>query len=255
MRTPLVAGNWKMNGELASSRALASAVADGAAGLAGVEVLVCPPFCYLQAVAGCLADAPVRLGAQNMSDQLGGAFTGEISGLMLADFGCRYVILGHSERRHLYGETDELVGRKVARAVALDLVPIACVGETLAEREAGATEEVVGRQLDAILEAVAADRLAGAVIAYEPVWAIGTGRNATPEQAQQVHAFVRQRLSRRAPGLGEAVRVLYGGSVKPDNARRLFQMPDVDGGLVGGASLEADAFLAICRAAIDSTTD
>jgi triosephosphate isomerase (TIM) len=207
--------------------------------------VVCPPFPYLAQAAERLAGSRVRWGAQNLSEHGSGAYTGEVSAAMLAEFGCRYAIVGHSERRALYGETDAQVAEKFAAARSAGLVPILCVGESLPEREAGRTEEVVARQLDAVLDASGAAQFAQAVLAYEPVWAIGTGRTATPEQAQQVHAVLRERL--RRAGAAE-VPVLYGGSVKAANAGALFAMPDVDGGLVGGASLDAKEFLAIAAA-------
>ena len=237
-RKRLVAGNWKMHGSRAANRALSDAIL-GEAQKTEVECAVCPPFPYLQQVAEQLRGSRVALGAQNVSEHAQGAYTGEVSAAMLAEFGCRYVIVGHSERRQLFGEGDAQVAAKFAAAQAAGLKPIVCVGETLAEREAGHTEEVVARQLHAVL---ARASFGDAVLAYEPVWAIGTGRNATPEQAQAVHAFLRRKLS-------AGVRILYGGSVKPQNAAAIFAMPDVDGGLIGGASLVAEDFVAILREA------
>jgi triosephosphate isomerase len=236
-RTRLVAGNWKMHGSRASNRALLGAILKG--GVRGAECAVCVPFPYLAEAAEQLRGSAVALGAQNVSEHAQGAYTGEVSAAMLKELGCRYAIVGHSERRQLYGESDAQVAAKFAAAAASGLTPILCVGETLAEREAGRTEEVVGRQLDAVLKV--AD-FGNSVLAYEPVWAIGTGRNATPQQAQEVHAFLRKRI---AP----ASRILYGGSVKPQNAAAIFAMADVDGGLIGGASLVAEDFLAILKAA------
>ena len=233
-RTRLVAGNWKMHGSRESIRALLDAIVAGA-GAAAAQCAVCPPFPYLGQVAERLRETQVALGAQNASEHASGAYTGEVSVAMLAEFGCRYVIVGHSERRQLYGESDAQVAAKFAAVRAGGVTPILCVGETLAEREAGRTEEVVARQLGAV-------KFERGVLAYEPVWAIGTGRNATPEQAQEVHAFLRTRVPRDTP-------ILYGGSVKPQNAAAIFAMPDVDGGLIGGASLVAADFLAILRAA------
>jgi triosephosphate isomerase (TIM) len=233
-RTRLVAGNWKMHGSRETIRALLDEIV-AATGEAGAQCAVCPPFPYLAQVAEHLRGTKVAWGAQNVSEHASGAYTGEVAASMLKEFGCRYVIVGHSERRQLYGESDAQVGAKYKAARAAGLTPIVCVGETLAEREAGRTEEVVGRQLAAV-------PFAGGVVAYEPVWAIGTGRNATPEQAQEVHAFLRKRLP-------AATSILYGGSVKPQNAVAIFAMPDVDGGLIGGASLVAADFLAIVRAA------
>ncbi len=239
MRERLVAGNWKMHGNRASNLALLEAVLGGIGGLKGVECAVCVPFPYLGEVAARLRGTPLGWGAQNLSEHLQGAYTGEVSAAMLAEFGCRYVLVGHSERRQLYGETDAAVAAKFAAAQAGGLTPVLCVGETLAERDAGKTEQVVARQLDAVLTRV---KFGGAVLAYEPVWAIGTGRTATPGQAQEVHGFLRKRLS-------DATRILYGGSVKAANAAEIFAMPDVDGGLIGGASLVAADFVAIARAA------
>ncbi len=248
MRRRLVAGNWKMNGSLASAESLVGAVVAGVTGLKG-EVAICPPFVYISKVGAMLAGSPVALGAQNVSREDPGAFTGEIAAPMLRDVGCKYVIVGHSERRALYGETDALVADKFARVLREGLVPILCVGELLEERDAGRTEEVVARQLDAVIDRVGVAELGKGVIAYEPVWAIGTGRTATPEQAQQVHAFIRGRVASRDAAVASGLRILYGGSVKGANAAGLFAMADIDGGLIGGASLAADDFLAICRAA------
>ncbi len=227
-----------MNGGRAANAALLDALVRGLAGET-VEVAVFPPFPYLAQVEERLRATPIAWGAQNVSEHASGAYTGEVSAAMLKEFGCRYVIVGHSERRQLYGERDEQVAAKFAAAKAAGLTPILCVGETLQEREGGRTEEVVARQLDAVTKKTPFEN---AVLAYEPVWAIGTGRNATPEQAQAVHAFLRKSL----PG---ETRILYGGSVKAQNARALFAMPDVDGGLIGGASLVADEFIEIVRAA------
>ncbi len=252
MRRPLVAGNWKMHGSRASVAALIEGLKGGMADVRGVDVAVCPPFVYLGQVAGLLQGTGIAWGAQNLCQVAGsGAYTGEISDAMLLDLGCRYVIVGHSERRNIYGEDDALVAEKCRVAVRAGLTPIVCVGELLEEREAGQTEAVVARQLDALLqdgEGVAA--LRQAVIAYEPVWAIGTGKTATPAQAEEVHAFIRSRIATHDKALAGEIRILYGGSVKPGNAAELFGMADIDGGLIGGASLHADDFLAICRAAM-----
>jgi len=237
-RVRLVAGNWKMHGSRAANRALVQQILGGK-GENRAECALCPPFPYLGEVGEQLRGSRIALGAQNVSEHAQGAHTGEVSAAMLADVGCRYVIVGHSERRQLYGESDAQVAAKFAAAMRAGLTPILCVGETLAEREAGKTEAVVARQLEEVLKGHDFGR---AVLAYEPVWAIGTGRNATPEQAQQVHSFLRQRLSSEN-------RILYGGSVKAQNAAAMLAMPDVDGGLIGGASLVADDFLAILRAA------
>jgi len=211
--------------------------------------MVCPPFVYLQETSRFLKDSDVALGAQSLCAEAQGAFTGEVSGTMLLDVGCRYVLVGHSERRQSYGESDALVARKFVAAQASGLVPVLCVGETLEEREAGRTTEVVARQLDAVLAVSRVSAFGQAVIAYEPVWAIGTGRTATPEQAQEVHAMIRGRVAALDAKIGASVRILYGGSVKASNARELFSMADIDGGLVGGASLKADEFAQICVAA------
>lgn len=239
-----------MHGGLAANRSLLQGVVAGVKGLAAaVECAVCVPYPYLAQVQQELAKTGVSWGAQNLSEQVSGAFTGEVSAAMLKDFGCRYVIVGHSERRALYGEDDGLVAKKFKQALAGGLVPILCVGETLAQRESGQTAEVVAAQLDAVLDAVGVEVFAGAVVAYEPVWAIGTGLTASPTQAQAVHEGIRARLAARNAEVAAGVRVLYGGSVKAGNAAELFAMPDIDGALVGGASLVAEEFVAICRAA------
>ena len=248
MRRKLVAGNWKMNGSADSIRKLLQGIRDGVAEAAAVELAVFPPAVYLGLVEQQLSGAAVAWGTQNLSDQVSGAYTGEIAGSMLLDFHCAYVIVGHSERRTLYGETDELVARKFAAARKVGIKPILCVGETLDEREQGVTEAVVGRQLNAVLDLEGVGAFSDAVIAYEPVWAIGTGRNATPQQAQDVHAFIRAQLAALDPSVAGQTRVLYGGSMKASNAGELLSMPDIDGGLVGGASLDAKDFLAIAKA-------
>jgi triosephosphate isomerase len=248
-RTPIVAGNWKMNLDRAAARELVTGVVAGCGGAAAVELVVCPPAVYLDAVGAQLAGADVALGAQNMSDKPTGAFTGEIAATMLLDVGCRYVILGHSERRTLFGETDAAVNAKAKAALAAGLVPIVCVGETLAERETGRTGAIVTSQVRGSLAGIPAADLARVVVAYEPVWAIGTGKVATPEQAQEVHALIRGLLASLADASTAAVvRLQYGGSVKPDNAASLAAQPDIDGALVGGACLKAGDFLAIARA-------
>ncbi|MBM5812508.1 MAG: triose-phosphate isomerase [Gammaproteobacteria bacterium] len=249
MRRALVAGNWKMHGSLAESGRLVDELLRLGAGAGGAEVIVCPPFVYLPAVAARLQGTPLGLGAQNVCAESVGAYTGEVAATMLAEIGCRYVIVGHSERRALYAEDDALVARKFVAAGRHGLIPILCVGETLAEREAGSTAAVVTRQLDAVLEAAGAGAFAAAVVAYEPVWAIGTGRTATAGQAQEVHALIRGRIAARDATIAASLRILYGGSVKAANAALLFAMPDVDGGLVGGASLQAGEFASICAAA------
>ncbi|KAB2936251.1 MAG: triose-phosphate isomerase [Candidatus Contendobacter sp.] len=248
MRRKLVAGNWKMNGSTGSIRELLQGILGGAAEVAAVELAVFPPFAYLDAVARQLTGTAIRWGAQNLSEHASGAYTGEVAGPMLKDFGCAYVIVGHSERRTLYGESDQVVARKFAAARKFGLKPILCVGETLEEREQGVTEAVVGRQLKAVLDLEGIASFADAVIAYEPVWAIGTGRTATSAQAQEVHAFIRAQLAVLDPARASQVCVLYGGSVKGSNAGELLAMPDIDGGLVGGASLDPKDFLAIAKA-------
>lgn len=248
MRRKLVAGNWKMNGSLAENATLLDAVLVGMAGV-NCDMAVCVPFPYLAAVQQKLAGTALAWGAQTVSEQSKGAFTGEVSTAMLNDFGCRFVIVGHSERRTLYGETDAMVAAKYAAAQAAGLTPILCVGETLDEREAGVTETVVARQLDAVINQSGIGSFAKAVIAYEPVWAIGTGRTATPEQAQTVHAFIRNKLAGLDAQIAAGVVIQYGGSMKPSNAAELLSQPDIDGGLIGGASLVAADFLGICKAA------
>jgi len=249
MRQPLVAGNWKMNGDRASNEALLNGIKAGIGDVAQSEVAVCAPFVYLADVQRQLEASPIRWGSQDVSAEPKGAFTGEVSVTMLRDFGCHYAIVGHSERRSLHGEDNATVARKFAAAREGGIRPILCVGETLEEREAETTEQVVGAQLDAVMDAVGPAALADGVIAYEPVWAIGTGHTATPEQAQAMHAFIRQRVASRDAGTADALRILYGGSMKGANAADLMAQPDIDGGLIGGASLDADEFLTICRAA------
>jgi triosephosphate isomerase len=249
MRQPLVAGNWKMNGTRESAQRLVQDILQGLKAGHGAEVLVCPPFVHLADAARALKGGEVLLGAQDLCAEDNGAYTGEVSGVMLREFDCRYVIVGHSERRSLYGEGVAQVARKFMAAQKAGLIPILCVGETLAERDAGETPQVVTRQLEAVLETAGIAAFARAVVAYEPVWAIGTGRTATSGQAQEVHALIRGLLKARDVKISDAVRVLYGGSVKASNAAELFAMPDIDGGLVGGASLDAREFLAICAAA------
>ena len=246
MRKKLVAGNWKMHGSLADNAALLAAIKPA---LAGVEAAVCVPFPYLAQAQAALAGSTIAWGAQNLSEQPKGAFTGEVSSAMLLDFGCTYVIVGHSERRSLYGESDELVAKKYMAAQAAGLTPILCVGESLDERESGVTEQVVARQLDAVIGMAGVASLAKAVVAYEPVWAIGTGNTASPEQAQAVHAFIRRKIAALDASVADGLTIQYGGSVKAANAAELMAQPDIDGGLIGGASLVADEFVAICRAA------
>jgi triosephosphate isomerase (TIM) len=246
MRKKLVAGNWKMHGSLAENAALLAALKSA---LDGIEAVVCVPFPYLAQAQALLAGSSIAWGAQNLSEQSKGAFTGEVSASMLLDFGCRYVIVGHSERRSLNGESDELVAAKYVAAQTAGLIPILCVGESLDERETGVTEAVVARQLDAVIERAGVASLAKAVVAYEPVWAIGTGKTASPEQAQAVHAFIRGKIAALNADVANQLVIQYGGSVKAANAAELMAQPDIDGGLIGGASLVADEFVAICRAA------
>ncbi len=245
MRQTLVAGNWKLNGSLESVSELLAGITEQIPTVGATEVAVCPPFVYLQHAGQLLQDTGIALGAQDCSDQAEGAYTGEVSPAMIREFGCTYVIIGHSERRHIYGESDALVAAKFERAQEHSLIPILCVGETLEEREGGQTEAVIARQLDAVLTRSGIEGFDNAVIAYEPVWAIGTGKTATPQQAQQVHAFARDRLSRQDEGIAGGIRILYGGSMKPENAGALLQENDIDGGLIGGASLKAEDFVAI----------
>lgn len=247
MRRKIVAGNWKLHGSRAFATALVAEIA--AARPAGVELVVLPPFPYLGELAARFADADLAIGAQDVSSHDKGAYTGEVSASMLADVGARYVLVGHSERREYHAESSELVACKFQAAQAAGLAPILCVGERLEEREAGRTEEVIAAQLQPVLERVGVAAFAGAMVAYEPVWAIGTGRTASPEQAQAVHAFLRSQVAARDAKIADSLPLLYGGSVKPDNAASLFAQADVDGGLIGGASLAAADFLAIARAA------
>jgi len=249
MRARLVAGNWKMHGSLHDNARLLDALKAGLERSDKLTYAVCVPFPYLGQVSAALAGGAIAWGAQDISEHDAGAYTGEVSGAMLKDFGCRFVIVGHSERRGLYAEDDGRVAAKFLAARRVGLTPILCMGETLEQRDRGETQNVVGRQLDAVLAAAGIAALAGAVLAYEPVWAIGTGRNATPQQVQDVHAFIRARLGASDRGLAGNIAILYGGSVKPGNAPELMAMPDVDGGLVGGASLVAKDFIAICAAA------
>ncbi len=253
MRKPFVAGNWKMNTDSNSSVELGKRIASESleATSHDVTVAVCPPFVYLQAVARALSASSVAVGAQDIYYEPKGAFTGEISASMLKDIGCTYCLCGHSERRHVIGETDELINKKVAAGISGGLLPILCVGELRAEREASQTNEVVTRQMKNGLAGLSAEKVSAVTIAYEPVWAIGTGLTATPQQAQEVHDFIRKLLGQMYDGqLAEEIRILYGGSVKPDNAADLMSQRDIDGVLVGGASLKADDFLAIIQAAV-----
>ncbi|UCC99184.1 MAG: triose-phosphate isomerase [Phycisphaerales bacterium] len=253
MRKPFVAGNWKMNTDSQTGVQLAERIAAGSVEAAGrtVTVAVCPPFVYLQAVTRALASSSIAVGAQDMYSEPDGAFTGEISSSMLKDVGCTYCLCGHSERRHVIGETDELINKKVTAAINGGLLPILCVGELLSEREASRTNDVVTRQLEEGLAALGDEKLSAVTIAYEPVWAIGTGITATPDQAQEVHDFIRKLIGRMyGDQLAAEIRILYGGSVKPGNAAELMGCEDIDGLLVGGASLKGDDFLAIIQAAV-----
>jgi triosephosphate isomerase len=248
MRPKLIVGNWKMNGSRAANAALLEGIAAGLDGTRA-SVAVCVPAPYLQQCEDALKGGPIAWGAQDVSAYSGGAYTGEVCAKMLSDFACRYVIVGHSERRAYHGESSELVAKKAQAAMKEGLTPIVCVGETLEQREAGQTFDVVGAQLDAVLELLPPDAVGRIVVAYEPVWAIGTGRNATPEMAQEVHARLRAQLRARAGSAADGVAILYGGSMKPENARELLAQPDIDGGLIGGAALKAQDFLAIIHAA------
>lgn len=246
MRQSLIMGNWKMNGSRQDGQALAKALAEGL-GSIPQEVAVCVPFVYLSDIRETLAGSPIALGAQNVADQSAGAYTGEVSAAMLADCGCKYALVGHSERRSYYGDTNQSVAKRFVEAQKQNITPVLCVGETLEEREQNRTFAVVDEQLDAVIDAAGIDAFLKAVIAYEPVWAIGTGKTATDDQAQEVHQYIRQRIAARSQNVADKVQILYGGSVKPDNAKALFAMPDIDGGLVGGASLDAKGFLQICH--------
>jgi len=248
MRQPLIAGNWKMNGSKAETIDLLNGIMAGIGAVTKSAVAVCPPFPYLYLAEELLAGTPIGYGAQDVSREEGGAFTGQVSAAMLKDFGCRYVIVGHSERRLFNAETDAIIARKYAQAVANGLIPILCVGETLQERESGKTEAVVAAHVDGVIDAHGVEALSHGVIAYEPVWAIGTGVTATPAQAQEVHAFLRARIASKSQAVADQVQILYGGSMKPDNAEELIGQADIDGGLIGGAALKAGDFLAICRA-------
>jgi triosephosphate isomerase len=246
-RQKFVAGNWKMHGSLPTNLSLLSAVKAGAIGLKA-QIAICVPYPYLAQVQSVLAGSNLAWGAQDISEHAQGAYTGEVSGQMLNDFGCRYVIIGHSERRAYYGDTDAVVAAKYAAALKAGLTPIVCVGETLAERESNVTAQVVTRQLDAVIANSGVTSLAKAVVAYEPVWAIGTGKTASPAQAQEVHALIRARVAASDLEVATGLQILYGGSVKPGNAKELFGQSDIDGGLIGGAALVADDFVGICAA-------
>ncbi len=250
MRRPLVAGNWKMNGDSASTVDLVNGIVNGSSDVTNAEILVCPPYILIPRAADALNGRDdVTLGAQDLDINGSGAFTGQISASMLVDAGCKYVIVGHSERRAIYGESDQDVADKFSVAQEGGLIPILCVGETLEERESGNTESVVARQIQAVIDHVGIEKFDQAVIAYEPVWAIGTGKTATPEMAQEVHKYIRDMLSALNSDISNNLRLLYGGSMNAENAEALIGMSDIDGGLIGGASLQAESFLAICKAA------
>jgi len=249
MRKVLIAGNWKMNGSRDSIKALLDGLKSGISAVDKADVAVCAPYIYLSDVADQLEGTPIAWGAQNVSTEASGAFTGEISASMIKDFSCSYIIVGHSERRTLYGETDDIVAKKFGVVLEAGMTPIFCIGETLEEREKGVTEDVVARQVQAVIDAHGAEALGKSVIAYEPVWAIGTGKTATPEQAQDVHAFIRGMIAKANAGVAEKIIIQYGGSMNAGNAKELLAQPDIDGGLIGGASLKADDFLTICTSA------
>jgi triosephosphate isomerase (TIM) len=250
MREKLVVGNWKMHGSQAENRALLQLVLAGLGEGKSAACAMCVPYPYLAQTQSLLAGSPIAWGAQNVSQHAKGAFTGEVSATMLKDFACTYVLVGHSERRSLYGENDAIVVAKFQAAQGAGLTPILCIGETLDERQAGLTEQIVARQLDAVLTTAGVAAFAQAVVAYEPVWAIGTGKTATPQEAQAVHAFIRQRVAKLDASVAQKLPILYGGSVKAVNAAQLLSLPDIDGGLIGGASLVAEEFLSICRAGL-----
>jgi len=249
MRQPLIAGNWKMNGSRQSVGDLLSGLRAGESVVKTAEIAVCPPAVFIPSVEAALRGTSIAWGGQDVSVQESGAYTGEIAGPMLKDFGCKYVIIGHSERRTYHNESDRLIAEKFSAARQAGLIPILCIGETLEEREQGVTEDVVARQLKAVIDYCGVSILGEGVIAYEPVWAIGTGKTASPEQAQDVHGFIRSQIAVLDQGVAEGIQILYGGSMKPSNAAELLAKPDIDGGLIGGASLNADDFLGICTAA------
>lgn len=249
MRRTLIAGNWKMNGSFAANRSLLSEIVAGLPVSSDCDVLVCAPAPYLTQCAELLTASLVKWGAQDVSEHVQGAFTGEVAASMLVDCGCRYVIVGHSERRAYHAESNAVVARKTLRALSESLIPIVCVGETLEQRESGQTEKVVAAQLQAVLDVVDVAQMTQLVVAYEPVWAIGTGKTATPQMAQDVHAFLRQQIALKDVAAAASVQILYGGSMKPENAKDLLAMADIDGGLIGGAALKSADFLAIAAAA------
>ena len=249
MRRPLVAGNWKLNGNLSSISELISGICAQQEQVRKAELAVCPPFIYLSHVQSLLQGSDIALGAQDCSDQESGAYTGEVAAAMIKEFACTYNIIGHSERRHIYGDSNETVATKFAQVIKNGLTPILCVGETLQEREEGHTEVAIAQQINAVLNLFGVKAFARAVIAYEPVWAIGTGKTATPEQAQEVHEEIRLTIGAQNKDIAANIRILYGGSMKPENAQELLQQPDIDGGLIGGAALKAEDFIGIAVAA------
>ena len=249
MRRPLVAGNWKLNGNLSSISELISGIRAQQEQVRKAELAVCPSFVYLSHVQSLLQGSDIALGAQDCSDQESGAYTGEVAAAMIKEFGCTYNIIGHSERRHIYGDSNETVATKFAQVIKNGLTPILCVGETLQEREEGHTEVAIAQQINAVLNLFGVKAFAKAVIAYEPVWAIGTGKTATPEQAQEVHEEIRLTIGAQNKDIAANIRILYGGSMKPENAQELLQQPDIDGGLIGGAALKAEDFIGIAVAA------
>ena len=249
MRQPMIAGNWKMNGSSASVKQLIAGIKAGMSSVNKAAVVVCPPALYIAQVMADIAGSKIKCGSQNICDADAGAFTGELAGSMLKDLGCQYAIIGHSERRSLYGESDELVAQRFAAARRSGVTPIFCIGESLAEREQGISNDVCARQIDAVIKLEGVPALADCVIAYEPVWAIGTGKTASPAQAQEVHAFIRGKIAKLDKVVAEKVQILYGGSMNAANALELLAQPDIDGGLIGGAALKAEDFLTICRAA------
>ncbi|MDP1665314.1 MAG: triose-phosphate isomerase [Methylobacter sp.] len=244
MRRSLVVGNWKMNGTLASAELLVKGIIAGL-GENIADIVVCVPYLYLPKVSELVKDTALALGAQNVADKSSGAYTGEISAAMLSEFNCEYALVGHSERRSYYGDTDESVAARFCQAQEQNIIPILCVGETLEQREQDQTFVVINAQLDAVINLAGIAAFGAAVIAYEPVWAIGTGKTATDEQAQEVHRYIRQYIAAKDQAIADKIQILYGGSAKPDNAKGLFAMPDIDGGLIGGASLDAESFLKI----------
>jgi len=250
MRPKLIAGNWKMNGSLNSMRSLLSEIKTKFIYTPAIEVAVCPPAVFIPEAQSVLQGTNIAWGGQDISEHDFGAYTGDISGSMLVEFGCKYVIIGHSERRFYHNESDQLTAKKIATALKVKLIPIVCVGETLEQREHGITENIISQQIDAIIQQNGVESLGKSIIAYEPVWAIGTGRTATPNQAQEIHAFIRNRIAKHSLEIANSIKILYGGSMKPTNAKELLAKSDIDGGLIGGASLDAQDFLAICTATV-----